>query len=182
MIIKIDDPSCFKLCIDTLKAGHVVILPTDTIYGFSGIVPITNEKILQIKNRESSKPMIQLIGNPNDVYKYTDQIIPKTFFNLWPGALTLIVKAKNEKDTIGFRCPDSKWLRDLIITVGYPLYSSSVNISGTQNLKNISQIAKAFEYKVSLIVDAGELNGLPSTLVDLTHDEPMILRRGCLDL
>lgn len=182
MIVSIDDKSCFDLCVAALKKGEVVILPTDTIYGFSGIVPVTEEKIRKIKHCPSEKKMIQLISKPEDVYKYSDQVIPKAFFDLWPARLTLVVRAKNKNDTIAFRCPDNKWLQNLITAVEMPIYSSSTNISGGANLKTISEIANTFEDKVSLIVDAGELNGLASTVVDLSFDEPMILRRGSLAL
>lgn len=182
MILKINDSDCFQKCVDALRSEQVVILPTDTIYGFSGIVPSTKDKIMKIKNRPSPKKMIQLIAKPEDVYKYTNQIIPDVFFNLWPAALTLIVRAKTGKDTIGFRCPRFKWLNDLIEAVGTPIFSSSVNISGSENLNNIAKIAEAFEKSVALIIDAGDKTAAPSTVVDLTLDEPMILRRGSLEI
>ena len=62
-----------------LKAGGVAVLPTDTVYGFSGIVDLkankllkTEDRIRRIKGREESKPLIQLISNPDDINRYTD--------------------------------------------------------------------------------------------------------------
>lgn len=182
MLIKIDDADCFTRCVHALQAGKVLILPTDTIYGFSGIVPDTESKILKIKKRPAEKKMIQLIAKPEDVYKYTAQVIPPTFFKLWPAPLSLIVKAKNSDETIAFRCPDKKWLRDLIEAVGTPLYSSSVNISGKKSLTSIAEIYKTFKHTVPIIVNAGDEPAIASTVVDLTLDEPMILRRGSLSL
>ncbi|MEL3909142.1 MAG: L-threonylcarbamoyladenylate synthase [Treponemataceae bacterium] len=182
MILKIDDPRCFSESVKALKNKKIVILPTDTIYGFSGVVPETKQKILKIKKSVAEKKMIRLIAKPEDIYKFTDQIIPSPFFSLWPAALTLIVLAKNSSSKIAFRCPSNKWLRDLIEAVGVPIFSSSVNLSGSENLKTIPKIAKVFERKVKLIVDAGELTGLASTVVDLTLDQPMILRRGSVEI
>lgn len=178
MIIAVNKASCFDKTVDALKKGKVLILPTDTIYGFSGIVPDTEAKILKVKNRPSEKKMIQLIAKPADIYRYTDQVIPNAFFDKWPAALTLIVKSKDGSGTTAFRCPGYQWLRDVIEAVGKPLFSSSVNISGAANLSTVSEIACTFERKVSFIVDAGDLPGAASTVVDLTLDEPMILRRG----
>lgn len=182
MILQIDDPRCFSESVKALQSKKIVILPTDTIYGFSGVVPETKHKILKIKKSFAEKKMIRLIAKPEDIYKYTDQIIPSPFFSLWPAALTLIVAGKSSSDKIAFRCPDNKWLRDLIEAVGVPIFSSSVNISGTENLKTIPEIAKLFERKVNHIVDSGELKGLASTVVDLTLDQPMILRRGSVEI
>ena len=145
-------------------------------------MPDAAEKILEIKKRPKDKKMIQLIAKPEDIYKYTDQHIPDTFFKLWPAPLTLIVKSKSHSDTIAFRCPDNKFLRELIEQLAVPIYSSSVNISGSEALNTVKDIAKVFEKKVKLIVDAGEIRALASTVVDLSLDEPMILRRGSLEL
>lgn len=178
MIISKNDDSCFAKCVEALQQAKVIIIPTDTIYGLSGIVPETEQLIFDIKRRPPEKKMIRLIAHPEDVYKYTDQIIPKAFFKKWPGALTLVVKAKHENTTIAFRCPDNEWLTQLIDAVGKPIYSSSANISNHRQPETISEIKRIFEKKVALIVDDGDKKGLASTVVDLTYDQPLILRRG----
>ncbi|MBQ7611653.1 MAG: threonylcarbamoyl-AMP synthase [Spirochaetaceae bacterium] len=182
MIVKIDDPNSHLLCVKALKEKKIVIIPTDTIYGFSGIVPDTEESILQIKKRCIEKKMIRLIAEPSDVSLYTDQKIPDVFLKKWPGALTLIVKSKEDGESVAIRCPAFEWLRTIIKEVGKPIFSTSVNISGKKYFTSIKEISKAFDKKVSLIIDAGELNTLPSTVLDLTYDQPLILRRGSVSV
>ena len=160
-----------------LKQGHIVIIPTDTIYGFSGLIGKTAEAIARIKGRAENKPFIALIAEPADIYRYTDIKIPEQILNLWPAPLTLIVPLKGQ-GTQAFRCPADEWLRNVVAAAGDAVYSTSVNRSGMPPLTDISTICREFEDSVALIVDGGNLEGLPSTLVDLTSGTPRVLRQG----
>lgn len=160
-----------------LKQGHIVIIPTDTIYGFSGLVGKTAEAIARIKGRAENKPFIALIAEPADIYRYTDIKIPEHILNLWPAPLTLIVPLKGQ-GTQAFRCPADEWLRNVVAAAGDAVYSTSVNRSGMPPLTDISTICREFEDSVALIVDGGNLEGFPSTLVDLTSGTPCVLRQG----
>ena len=162
-----------------LKQGHIVIIPTDTIYGFSGLVGKTAEAIARIKGRAENKPFIALIAEPADIYRYTEIKIPEHILSLWPAPLTLIVPLKGKgQGTQAFRCPADDWLRSVVAAAGDAVYSTSVNRSGMPPLTDISTICREFEDSVALIVDGGNLEGLPSTLVDLTSGTPCVLRQG----
>ncbi len=178
-------------CAEYLKSGGIAVLPTDTVYGFSGIVTAsgnqfnTNQKIIQIKGRAQEKPFIHLIANPKDIYKYTDDKIPDTLLSKWPGALTVIVKIKKNADlvcsmpTVAFRCPGDEWLRHVIELCGVPIYSTSVNRSGKPVLETIPEIEQEFKDEVGLIVDDGEKRGArPSTIVTIDGENIKILRQG----
>ena len=160
-----------------LRRGNIVVIPTDTIYGFSGLIGKTAEAIARIKGRAEDKPFIALIAEPEDIYRYTDLKIPEYILNLWPAPLTLIVPLKGQ-GTQAFRCPADDWLRSVVAAAGDAVYSTSVNRSGTPPLTDIEAICREFEDSVSLIVDAGNLEGLPSTLVDLSSGTPRVLRQG----
>ena len=162
-----------------LKQGHIVIIPTDTIYGFSGLIGKTAEAIARIKGRAENKPFIALIAEPADIYRYTDIKIPERILRLWPAPLTLIVPLKGQ-GTQAFRCPADDWLRSVVAAAGDAVYSTSVNRSGTAPLTDIETICKEFEDSVALVVDGGNLEGLPSTLVDLTSGSPRVLRQGAV--
>lgn len=178
--------------VEILKNGGTSIVPTDTVYGFSGVVDLkdrksfkTDDRIRKIKGREESKPLIQLIANPEDIYSYTDFPIPEKIMRLWPGALTVIVPVKINsplKDycpTVAFRCPGDEWLRRVIDGCGAPLYSTSVNRSGSPVLETFYEIRKEFETEVDILVDDGDKKGsLPSTLVMLEDKEIKVLRQG----
>ena len=177
MRVKKNVPNSAAAVAAELKRGNIVIIPTDTIYGFSGLIGKTDEAIAGIKGREENKPFIALIAEPSDIYRYTDVKIPEHILALWPAPLTLIVPLKGQGRQ-AFRCPADDWLRSVVAAAGDAVYSTSVNRSGTPPLTDIETICREFEDSVSLIVDNGNLEGLPSTLVDLSSGTPRVLRQG----
>lgn len=186
MIILRSDSDSVEFVSRVLLEGSVVVLPTDTVYGFSGVVPESEDVIRKIKGRDETKPFIQLIAEPEDIYRYTDEVLPDQLLALWPGALTVIVPLKkrlitgeSEVTTVAFRCPGDGWLRQIIKAVGNPIYSTSVNRSGQPVLSSVLEIDKEFGGEVKLIVDGGSTeNALPSTLVKFEKGKCIILRQG----
>lgn len=180
-----------------MKKGGIAILPTDTVYGFSGIVDVkTNDerynadvRIRSIKGRAETKPLIQLIAQPQDIYQYTDDIVPEKLLSKWPGALTIIIRCKknsplvDEVETVAFRCPGDEWIRQVIKECGAPIYSTSVNRSGQPVLDTVEGIRAEFENEADLIIDDGDKKGaLPSTLVSFADSKITILRQGSVTL
>lgn len=191
MICRKSDKESSMIAADYIRRGKVVILPTDTVYGFSGIVDgrhysyHTDKKIAEIKGREENKKFIQLISKPEDIKKYTRDVIPEKIYSLWPGPLTIIVHVLDSCgnfDTVAFRCPQDEWLRNVISVCGAPIYSTSVNLSGEPCMNNVSQIKNIFGSKIDLIVDDGDkTGGVPSTVVKIEEDGKIsILRKGSL--
>ena len=179
--LKSDDESC-QVTAEALKNNKIVIIPTDTVYGFSGITgdSDTDGIIRRIKGREAYKPFIQLIPSPEYVFKITDDKVPDELFSLWPGALTIIVNDKRSSGgTVAVRCPGDSWLRDVIREAGAPIYSTSVNRSGKPVLTDIADIVSEFGKDVELIIDDGDKrNALPSTIVSVCEGEVKVLRQG----
>ena len=182
---------------ECLRSGGVCILPTDTVYGFSGIVDLrgnspfaTDNRIRSIKGREENKPLIQLISSPEEIYLYTDISMPEELLDLWPGALTVIVPLKTacpietSLPTVAFRCPGDEWLRRVIELSGAPVYSTSVNRSGKPVLDTVNAIESEFGNEVDLFVSDGDKKGaLPSTLVKLDENgQIQVLRQGSVQL
>ncbi len=186
MIFHKSDENCFEETVSLLKNGKIAILPTDTVYGFSGIVDKDSgcdSRIRKIKGREETKPMIQLISSAEDLFKYTSDKIPTELLSYWPGPLTIIVNDLRTGKTTAFRCPGDKWLRDLIKAVGKPLYSTSVNRSGFPVLQKEKDIVSEFEKEADVIVLDGDTeNGLPSTIVGIENGNVKIIRQGCLEI
>lgn len=182
MIIQKNRPNSNVVAASFLKKGEIVILPTDTVYGFSGIVPDSKQRIFELKRRENTKELISLISEPSDIFAYTDTQIPDFLFTLWPAPLTLIVKEKKTSESLAFRCPDDEWLRSVIKKTGQPIYSTSVNYSGFPILTGIKAIRQEFEDKTALIVDGGTLCGASSTIISLLEEKPVIIRKGKLDI
>lgn len=186
MIIKKADKDSIERTVQVLKNGGITIIPTDTVYGFSGITSKpTDVQIRAIKGRSETKPLIQLIARPQDIFNYTNDKIPEKLLTKWPGALTIIVHIKPELPlaavlpTVAFRCPGDQWLRDIIAAVGEPIFSTSVNRSGQPVLDTVTDIQAEFENEVDLIVDDGDKKGaLPSTLVCIEDGKVKVLRQG----
>jgi L-threonylcarbamoyladenylate synthase len=191
MIYLKSDFNSAEIVAECLLKGGIAVLPTDTVYGFSGIVPSspsesifkTDEKIRKIKGRSETKPFIRLIAQPDEIKQYTNDIIPQNLLARWPGALTIIVNDKNANVTTAYRCPGDEWIRTVIRLCGCPVYSTSVNRSGSPVLDTITTICKEFEHEVDLIVDDGDKkNALPSTIVSIRDGKIVILRQGSLVL
>ena len=186
MILNKNDPTSIETTAETLMRGGIVIIPTDTVYGFSGIVDLktatahyeSDAKIRTIKGRAETKPLIQLIARPEDLRLYTDDEIPDSLLSKWPGALTIIVNDKRG-GTTAFRCPGDQWLRRVIELCGAPIYSTSVNRSGQPVLDTEAGIVKEFGSEVDLIVTDGDKKGAkPSTLVSIADGTIKVLRQG----
>lgn len=167
--------------VKALKEKKVVIIPTDTVYGFSGIVPDTDAVIRKIKGRAETKPFIQLIAHPEDIKDYTDQEVPEALLEKWPGPLTIIVRNKEgmQQETTAYRCPGDEWLRNIIEKAGCPLYSTSVNRSGSPVLDEPEAIESEFGAEAAVFIDDGEKKGaIPSTLVSILDGNITVLRQG----
>ncbi|MDE5799091.1 MAG: L-threonylcarbamoyladenylate synthase [Treponemataceae bacterium] len=192
MICRKCDEESVNIAADFLKRGKIVVLPTDTVYGFSGIVDgrhysyHTDRKIREIKGRGDEKPFIQLISSPADLKKYTRDLVPDGILAKWPGALTVIVHTfvKGGITTTAFRCPGDEWLRAVIATCGAPIYSTSVNRSGAPVLDNVQDIKREFGNAVDVIVDDGSKRGnMPSTIVAVEADGAVrVVRQGAVTL
>ena len=164
--------------LDVLKRGGVAVMACDTIYGFVGRVPDTEEAIREIKGREETKPFLQLISEADDL-DALGLIRPKDdILKLWPGPFTFVFSGKTG-GTVACRVPEDDRLRNLVKDVGAPLYSTSVNRAGHDPLNDPASIEAEFGDEVDLIEDSGLYTGRgPSTVVDVTSHPFRILRQG----
>ncbi len=183
VISKFQDDSV-EITVEKLRNREVVIIPTDTVYGFSGIAPWTEDLIRQIKGREENKPFIQLISSPKDIQLYTDEVIDDKILSFWPGPLTIIVPQKEDSEkTIALRCPNDEWLRKVIELTGFSIYSTSVNYSGEEILSDVDEIINEFEKNVSLIVnDGNKKDSKASTIISVIDGKVKLIRQGELIL
>lgn len=169
---------------ECMRSGGVCVLPTDTVYGFSGAAGGELDaaaKIRALKGRGDDKPFIRLVAEPSDVLAFADGPIPERLLSMWPGPLTLIVRTPSLGGTAAFRCPGDPWLRSVVAAVGAPVYSTSANRSGSPVLSSAREIAREFP-SVPLVVDGGDLSGgIPSTIVMLgAGGEVSVVRQGAL--
>ncbi|MBI2609815.1 threonylcarbamoyl-AMP synthase [Candidatus Giovannonibacteria bacterium] len=178
-----------------LNKGGVIIIPTDTVYGFAA--DATNSeavaKIFKIKQRPEEKSFPVFVGSIDAAEKIAVINAPQIKFlkKIWPGKVTCVFNVKQKLaagtffgNTVAIRIPDNGFVLKLLLRLGKPLAQSSANISGKSDSLKIADIIKEFEKrenKPDLIIDSGDLaDSLPSTIVDLTGDEPKILREGAV--
>ncbi|MEN8007239.1 MAG: L-threonylcarbamoyladenylate synthase [Candidatus Krumholzibacteriota bacterium] len=185
-----------------LKSGGVLILGTDTLPGFHCRADLADPvtRILDLKGRRPDKSLLVLAGSVTQASLVTGTLDDrqKDFCGrCWPGPFSLILPSGGELSrsvnahggTVAVRVPGLKSLRDLILAVGFPLVSTSVNRSGEDPLEDLEAARSAFGATVdgcwkpaeSPAVSAAGGRGRPSALIDLTQWPPVQLRRGPLD-
>ncbi|HXI12562.1 MAG TPA: L-threonylcarbamoyladenylate synthase [Thermoanaerobaculia bacterium] len=172
----------------TFHRGGVVILPTDTIYGLHARAGDNEgvDRVRQLKKRDAARPMVVLAADVDQCIAagaIIESSLRATLENIWPAPLTAIVPASSslvvnrDQATIAVRVPDIPWLVELMKRTG-PLASSSLNESGQPPICSLDELPSGLRNGVDGIVEAGPLNGKPSTLVDFTPDEPRLVRAG----
>ena len=178
-----------KQAVDILKNCGVIVYPTDTIYGFGCDIYCKQavERIYKIKQKKATGFSF-ICADLTEISKYAivSDYAYKTMKRLLPGPYTFIFKATklvpNElipnKKTVAIRIPDNSVCLQLIKALGNPIVSTSVNITHEPNFSDPLEIEKQFSDQVNLIIDAGVLKNEPSSVIDLSGDEPIVLRKG----
>ncbi len=180
-----------------LKAGGLVVFPSDTVYILA--VDPTNEKavkkLLAFKNRWVGKAISIAVLDKKMAMDYVklNENGENIYANLLPGPFTIVSNGKAkvakgieaENGTLGIRIPDNKYIHDLIRLIGGPITATSANLSGRTPNYSIESFLRPLSNKkkemIDLIVDAGKLpRNKPSTVIDATEAELKILRRGDL--
>lgn len=175
--------------INILKSSGVVVMPTDTLYGILGSALDENtvEKIYEIRKRRPDKPCIILIGDMDDISKFSIDLTDKQKEELqkyWPGPVSVVLDCIDEKfkylhrgtNTLAFRFPGSGDLRDLLLKTG-PLIAPSANTEGDIPARNIPEAKKYFGDSIDLYVDGGEIEGRASKVIRLNTDGSVVVLR-----
>jgi tRNA threonylcarbamoyl adenosine modification protein (Sua5/YciO/YrdC/YwlC family) len=177
-----------------LKEGHVVALPTDTVYGLAARPDQARgiEAIYRLKGRPASLALPILAATLDDVLGLVGRL-PSVAVTLarafWPGALTLVVDASpalarqvcSSEDTVGFRVPDLALARRLLARSG-PLAVTSANRHGEEPCTSAADVRACFSRppQPSGVLDGGAAAGEPSTIVAVRGQGIEILRQGAL--
>lgn len=179
-----------------LKCGGAVVFPTDTVYGLGVAVDFAEGPgiLYDIKERDHGKPIAWLVGGLDDLDRY-GKLVPDLARSLvrafWPGPLTLVVKAgervpeafRSAEGTIGLRMPASATALALVKAVGCPLATTSANLSGDKAPRSFEALDPVLVARASAAVagaDDSDTSGLASTVLDCTHDHPVVVRQGAV--
>ena len=195
-IIDMDNPhrKQFIHAANIIKNGGVIVYPTDTIYGLACDVLNKNavSRIFKIKKVSHQKLLSFIFSDLADVSQWAH--IPNNAFRIMkrslPGKFTFILPASSDvpksimekRRTIGVRVPDCEVARSLVEELGRPLLSTSVPKGSDDYFTDPDEIAETFKNDIDLILNAGIIPNIPSTVIDFTTDPPEVIREGAGDV
>jgi L-threonylcarbamoyladenylate synthase len=178
-----------------LRSGGLVAFPTETVYGLgadalnAGAV----QKVFLAKGRPSDNPLIVHVASLEIAWHFTSEISDKGLKlakRFWPGPLTLVAKRKEivpdcvtaGLDTVAIRIPDHPVTLNLLMRFNGGIVGPSANISGRPSPTSAEHVYQDLNGKIDIILDAGPTTiGMESTVIDITVEPPVILRRGGLN-
>lgn len=178
---------------EALTEGKLVSFPTDTTYGIG--CDLLNkraiEKIYALKQRDRRKPLSILCADlkelsqygaiSNSAYRILRRLLPGPYTFILP-ATPLVPKVMlTPQKMVGARIPDCMIVRDVVEGLGRPLISTSATLEDGTILNDPEEIEKRFRGSIDIVI-AGACPGEPSSIIDLTGDEPVLIRRGLGDL
>jgi L-threonylcarbamoyladenylate synthase len=190
-VFEIDPASPDEVMLETvsrhLLEGDLVAAPSDTVYGLLALPrsEIAREKLTRVKGRD--RPFIVLVTRWEEARSWTrevPEVVWERLREVWPGPVTVILPTSSRmpgssEGGIGIRMPDSVLLTRLLQRVGEPLFSTSANVPGEAPPIRADEIAAAVTAEVAFVLDAGVSDSRePSTIVDLAHGNPSLIREG----
>ncbi|MDL1893937.1 threonylcarbamoyl-AMP synthase [Sphingobacteriales bacterium CHB3] len=186
------EPRIIGKAVEVLHTGGVIIYPTDTVYGLGCSIDNKSaiEKIHLIKQQRTDKPFSFVCSDLTHISEYAH--VSNTAFRIMkrliPGPYTFILPAQrmkhlprilvSKRKTVGIRVPASPTTMALVQALGNPILSTSVTSREGEVLHDPDEIADQFRNRVEMILDGGPLVSEQSTVVDLTGEEPEIVRLG----
>lgn len=177
-----------------LRAGQVVALPTETVYGLAAnaLDPVAVRRIFEIKGRPAHNPIIVHVAGM-DLARRCVCAWPDAAEQLaaafWPGPLTLVLPRASiipdivtaGGDTVGVRWPSHPFIQAVIRACDFPLAAPSANLSNAVSPTNAAHVLSQLGGQVPLIVDGGQSQvGIESTVIDASVSPPQVLRPGMI--
>jgi len=177
--------------ISALRASLPVLLPTDTVYGLAASAdePAGAEAVYRLKGREARQPTALLAASSADLLAWVPELPESTLARLLPGPYTLVLPNPARRfpwlcgdtpEAIGVRVPNlPPGAREAVVAVGAVL-ATSANEPGGPNPAALDEVPARIRAGCGAELDAGRLPGTASTVLDLTGDEPRVLREGAV--
>jgi tRNA threonylcarbamoyl adenosine modification protein (Sua5/YciO/YrdC/YwlC family) len=179
--------------VKTLKSGGLIIYPTDTVYGLGCDITNTKalEKIAKIKGIKLEKANFSFICNDlshlsdyvkqidTPTYKILKRALPGPYTFILPGS-TSLPKAFKKKKTVGIRVPDNSIALAIVAALGNPIVSTSIRDDDDviEYTTDPELIYEKWNHLVDIVIDGGYGDNQASTVIDLTDDEPEVIREG----
>ena len=175
---------------EILQRDGVIAYPTDTLYGLGCLVSRKKavDRIQAMKGRDPKKPMSILCADMEMLSRYTRHLDTPTFRilkQMFPGPYTAVLPCSREvprylqnKQTVGLRIPDHAFCKAISTLVGEPILTTSCNKTGEPPLQTAWEIEEELGHALDMVIDCGQPLGQGSTIIDLTNEEPVLLREG----
>lgn len=185
-------PRALERAVAILRAGGLVAFPTETVYGLGADAknPAAVRRIFEVKGRPTGHPLIVHLWNASALAQVTEDV-PARALKLselfWPGPLTLVLRRGPEiqravtggQETVAVRVPAHPLALELLERMGTPIAAPSANRFGRVSPTTAAHVRADLGADVDLILDGGAASvGIESTIVDLSGEQPSILRPG----
>jgi len=176
--------------VEVLKSGGLIGYPTDTIYGIGCDLFYKEaiENIYRLKRHDRTKPLSFICSDLTDIsqYAHVSNYVYKTMKRLLPGPYTFILAATKlvpkiamtKQKTVGIRVPDNQICLSIVKSLGHPIISTSVYKPSEELYSDPADIEEKFGNRLDLVIDGGVIVAEHSSVIDLTNEEPRVLRRG----
>lgn len=170
-----------------IRAGEPVVLPTDTVYGLCA-EPTAEAALLvaRLKGRDERQPTALLGPTVEALLELVPELPERILRALLPGPYTLVLSNPERRfswlagDTIGVRVPDLPAQSAAVLGRAGAVLATSANLHGAPDPRRLDEVPEEIRVACGAVVDAGELPGTPSTVLDLTGPEPRVLREGAV--
>jgi tRNA threonylcarbamoyl adenosine modification protein (Sua5/YciO/YrdC/YwlC family) len=188
------EPRKIKAAVDALRAGEVIVCPTDTVHAFvcSAESARAVEELARLKGGKRGKAELSLIceslSHLSDYARVTETAAYRIVKRALPGPFTFILPAstaipklfKNNRKTIGIRVPDHAVPQAIVKELGHALAATSVHDPDTllDHTSEAWRIEELFGHQLAMVLDAGPCGLEPSTVIDLSQSEPLVVRQG----
>ena len=180
--------------VSALRSGGIVAFPTETFYGLAvdprSALPV--KRIFAVKRRSADQPLPLIASSVEQILDHVGTMTPlaeRFAARGWPGPLTLIIPASPRlcddvhlrTGKVAVRIPGDPVARLLAESAGHAVTSTSANISGELPASTPEQVAVVLGDDIDVLIDGGPTPaGLPSTIVDVTTDAPVLVRAGAI--
>lgn len=183
-----------EAAIEALRVGRLAVIPTDTVYGLAadGASEDAARALYAAKGRGAAQPTALLFASVELVLERLPEIPARTAAIVWavlPGPLTLVLPNPGRRfgwlnearpEAIGVRVPDVAGPGKKVLDALGVLVATSANVPGGADPRRLADVPAEIRAATAALVDGGELGGAPSTVVDVTGAEPVVLREGAL--
>jgi tRNA threonylcarbamoyl adenosine modification protein (Sua5/YciO/YrdC/YwlC family) len=185
-------PRLIKQVVESLQKGGIIIYPTDTVYGLGCDILQQKavERICRIKNVDPKKAQLSFVCSDlshlsdfakplsNPTYRLLKEYLPGPYTFILPASKMVPKILQSKKDTIGLRIPNNNIAMAIIKELGRPILSASLPGEMVEDYTDPEVMYENFMHEVDYVINGGIGGMVPSTIIDCTGDEPVLIREG----